>query len=303
MVTIPPVSEVKSWLAENAYDGKAYLAVDNMRVAPVNAGDPLGTVVANTWYISEGSSDVNPSYQYSCFADVTAQVTAAKPSRLLSGTKFTVAGVHAHTALPGCANTTWNRSSNAGWSMVIIYSSADKKTHQIYLYAGCDHLYNATRELAITGFAAPLAADLLPGETNEAKMTVFASEGDAPANEYLGFKGQYTIYYQLDDVASGTTGGVFNSVSSAGGFNAQQISTCSATGEISGIDIDTYTRQQPTGGLYLYDIVHAGDISANIKVQSKGDGFEVIYVVFSVRSTAIPAGQEFNVGTMMYRIQ
>ena len=62
--------------------------------------------------------------------------------------------------------------------MIIIYSSAEKKTHQIYLYPGCQHLYNTTSEFTITGFAAPPAEDLEPGETNEAKMTVFASEGD-----------------------------------------------------------------------------------------------------------------------------
>ena len=67
---------VKDWLALNAYDGKAYLAVNNVKVTPINAGDPAGTVVADTWYISEGSNNVQPSYQYSCFVDVTSQVTA-----------------------------------------------------------------------------------------------------------------------------------------------------------------------------------------------------------------------------------
>ncbi|MCJ7515738.1 MAG: hypothetical protein MUO89_07225 [Dehalococcoidia bacterium] len=292
---------VKDWLKEHAYDGKAYLAVDGVKVAPVNTGDPAGTVLANTWYISEGSSDVQPSYQYACFADVTAQVKEITPN--LSGTTFTVAGVHAHPA-DACAliGGNWNYSPNAGWSMVIIYSSAQKKTHQIYLYAGCDHLYIETAYFPITGFAAPLASDLLPGETNEAKMTVFASEGDSGNTaEYLGFKGQTTSYYQLYDVSG--TQYVFNSISSATGFTASQIYTCPPTGEISGIDIDTYTATKPDGTMPLSTIVQPGDISATIKAQSTGDGFEIIYVVFSVRSTAVPAGQEFDVGTMMYRIQ
>jgi hypothetical protein len=244
------------------------------------------------------------------FADVTDQVTKAKPDRLLSNTKFTVAGVHAHTA--ACADDNWNRSSNAGWSMVIIYSSAQKKTHQIYLYQGCEHLYGSSHEFTIAGFATPSAADL-GGETNEAKMTVFASEGDSGNNdEYLGFKGQQnTTYDQLYDV-TGTPGVytqyVFNSISSAAGFAASYIYKCPPTEEISGIDIDTYTATKPDGTKPLSTIVKPLDTSANIKVTSghapnSGDGFEVIYVVFSVRSTAIPAGQEFDVGTMMYRIQ
>ncbi len=289
---------VKDWLQLNAYDGRAYLAVNDQKVTPIDAGDPLGMVVANTWFISEGSSDVQPSYQYACFADVTAQVTEI--TEALSGAKFTVAGVHAHPA--ACADDKWNRSSNAGWSMIIIYSSAEKKTHQIYLYEGCEHLYNQTHEFTISGFAAP--SDLEPGETNEAKMTVFASEGDANAAEYLGFQGQNTDYYQLYDVSNTT--GVFNSISGAGGFSASTINTCQSTAEISGIDIDNYTythATEPPSGTSLSTIVHPGDTSANIKVQSTGDGLEVIYVVFSVRSTAIPAGQVFDVGSMLFRIQ
>ncbi len=307
---------VKDWLRANAYDGRAYLAVNDTKVTPKNPADPAGTVVANTWYISKGSSNVQPSYQYSCFADVTSQVKALLPDEPgnLPGAKFTVAGVHAHPSVPSptcdyaAPTLDWSRSPNAGWSMVIIYSSAEKKTHQIYLYEGCEHLYNngIPKELTITGFAAPQEEDFEPGETNEAKMTVFASEGDknTPAAEYLGFKGQSTAYYQLSDI-SGTTD-VFNSLSSSGGFTPSAISTCGVQGEISGIDIDTYTSTratEPPTGTSLSDIVHPNDTSADIKVQSLGDGFEVIYVVFSVRSNAIPAGQEFNVGSMLYRIQ
>jgi hypothetical protein len=297
---------VKDWLALNAYDGNAYLAVNDVKVTPINAGDPAGTVVADTWYISEGSNNVQPSYQYSCFADVTAQVTAV--TDVLPGAKFTVAGVHAHRSTPSTGDCTtnspsidWSRSPNAGWSMVIIYSSAQKETHQIYLYRGCQHLFKqAPVEFTMTGFAVPNVPN------NEAKMTVFASEGDvnSPPAEYLGFKGQSTGYYQLYDVTN--TADVFNSLSSAGGFTPSTMYKCPPTGEISGIDIDTYTSTRPSGGTPLYNIVHPGDTSASIKVESptsNGEGFEIIYVVFSVRSTAIPAGQEFNVGSMLYRIQ
>jgi hypothetical protein len=320
--TTPTVQDVKNWLAENAYDGRAYLAVNGAKVTPEHVGDPMGTVVADTWFISEGSSDVNPSYQYSCFADVTAQVTEQLHDSpgTLPGATFTVAGVHAHPSIPptgqDCTHNnptiTWSRSANAGWSMVIIYSSAEKKTHQIYLYEGCEHLFNngIPKEFIITGFAAPQAGDLEPGETNEAKMTVFASEGDpGNENESLKFKGQqnttYDQLYDITDTPGIYTKYVFNAISSSGGFTPSEISTCGAgtTGAISGIDIDTYTATKPDGTKPLYTIVKPGDTSANIQAQSTGDGFEIIYVVFSVRSNAIPAGQEFNVGSMLYRIQ
>jgi len=287
---------VPEWLADNAYDGKAYLAVDGVKVTPKNAGDKAGTVVADKWYISQGSSDVQPSYQYACFANVTDQVRAIRTTA--SGATFTVAGVHAHPA--ACFSSTWNRSSNAGWSLIIIYSSAEKETHQIYLYEGCDHLYQQSREFTIAGFEAP--TDLEPGETNEAKLTVFASEGDATQAEFLRFKGQNTNYYDLYDVSG--TQYVFNSISSASGFTASTINTCGTVGEISGIDIDTYTRTRPSGGTPLSTIVQPGDTSAKINVGSTGDGFELIYVVFSVRSSKVPAGgAEFEVGTMTYEIE
>jgi hypothetical protein len=298
---------ISDWVKANAYDGNALLAVNEVKVTPKNAGDPYGTVVVtDTSYISRGSSDVQPSYQYACFADVTDQVTEV--TDVLSGTKFTVAGVHAHPAYPNpdCTTNsptiTWSRSSNAGWSMIIIYSSAQKETHQIYLYRGCQHLFKqAPVEFTMTGFAVPNVPN------NEAKMTVFASEGDVNSTpaEYLGFKGQQdTAYNQLYDVSN--TADVFNSRSSTGGFTPSIILTCGPTGEISGIDIDTYTTTKPTGGKLLSDIVKPGDTSASIKVESptsNGEGFEVIYVVFSVRSTAVPAGEEFNVGSMTYTIK
>jgi hypothetical protein len=308
--TLAGVNDAKTWLAANAYDGKAYLAVNDVKVTPIDPVNRMGTVVADTWFISEGSNNINPSYQYSCFADVTDQVTEIRTA--LPGAKFTVAGVHAHPATPSTGNICdkasptidWSRSANAGWSMVIIYSSAQKKTHQVYLYEGCEHLYNngIPKEFVITGFAAPSADDLLPGETNEAKITVFASEGDAGnQSEDLWFKGQSGTYKQLNDVSN--TKYVFNSLSDATDFDPSDISTCGTATEISGIDIDTYTRTAPSSGEYLYQLVQPGDTSANIKAQSTGDGFEIIYVVFSVRSTAIPAGAEFNVGSMLYRIQ
>lgn len=318
---------VKDWLSSHAYDGRVYLAVDDQKVTPKNAGDQLGTVVADTWYISEGSNNVQPSYQYSCMADVTDQIKEIRQDEgyLLPGAKFTVAGVHANSSTPAgtgdcrtaSPNIDWSRSPNAGWSMVIIYTSSQKKTHQVYLYQGCQHLYGGAHEFVITGFAAPAASDLEPGETNEAKMTVFTSEGDVnypsdPHTEKLEFRGQQsTSYYQLYGV-SGTAGlytwDVFNSISSALGFSSSAISQCGATGSISGIDIDTYTTTNPSGGMLLSDIVKPLDTSARINVQSgsgpnTGDGFEIIYLVFSVRSTAIPSGTEFNVGSMLYRIQ
>jgi hypothetical protein len=311
---------LSDWVKANAFDGKAYLVVNDTKVEPKNAADLAGTVVADESYISKGSSNVQPSYQYACFADVTDQVK--KVTDVLSGTKFTVAGVHAHPAIANGGDCThnkptidWSRSPNAGWSMVIIYSSQqpEAQVHQIFLYRGCQHLFQQDPiEFTMPGFAVPDVTD------NEAKMTVFASEGDvnSPPAEYLGFKGQQdTAYNMLYDVSN--TGDVFNSTSSTSGFTPSSISTCqTGVGIISGIDIDTYTATKPTGGKLLSDIVKPLDTSASIKVESPrtagsrdgvqvaaGEGFEVIYVVFSVRSTAIPAGQEFDVGTMMYRIQ
>jgi hypothetical protein len=71
--------------------------------------------------------------------------------------------------------------------------------------------------------------------------------------------------------------------------------------EISGVDLDSYTEDRY--GIPLSSIVQGGDVSARIRVETESDGIMLVYVVFSVRSSAVTAGTEFDVGTMMYQFK
>jgi hypothetical protein len=274
-----------AWWGTNGADKDVTLTV----TAP-SVGGTI-PVTATRWYILE-SPAVERTYNYACFADVTDKIKGI--TREVSGTIFAVSGVSATNAT-ACSSNLANQASYAGWSMIIIYSSMQKEAHQIYLYDDLAYLWHAPdEEFKITGFEAPQG-------DNEAKLTIFAGEGDNWIHgDSLQFKGQDDAQYQdLYDVSN--TKYVFNSMSNTGGFTASQIPG-QPSGQISGVDIDTYTSTRPAGGTPLSEIVQPGDTAATIRATSDDDGFMLIYVIFSVGSTKVPTGSGFQVGTMTYKI-
>ena len=300
-----------AWRRENGADGSATLTVTsaggNSATFPVTASKGI-------WIEDNAAAD---TYFYSSFADVTSKVKTITTE--VGGTTFTVGGVDVDPATR-CSSDGADQSAYAGWSVIIIYSSAKKDTHQIYLY---DEFYDqydqlrpwlwssngASAEFAITGFEAPQ-------NITDVKLTVFAGEGDDwiyPT--YVEFAGQDTSYAYLGDRGTYPStddpnpwNNVFNSRSGAAGFTAWNI-TGQDFGEISGVDIDTYTKDRY--GVPLSQQMSPGDSSANIRVQlptpngSQGggcDGIMLIYVILSVPSAKAPSGSGFDVGTMTYQI-
>jgi hypothetical protein len=290
-----------AWWTTNGADTEATLSVNG---APVAGG---GTVTANTWYVlpPPGLS----GYQYACFANVTDAVKAITTT--VNGTIFTVGGV---SAVPASApdGSTQNQLANAGWSMVIIYSSQDEDVgvHQIYLYDQLAYLYAGQSVFTITGFLAPEVG------TRDAKVGAFVAEGDPQRKpDYFEFKGQqFTDYVYLGDHASSTPenrtttnpwDNVYNGFSTATGFTPSTLDG-QAAGTISGVDLDSYTQDKDANP--LSNIVLPNDTSANIRVNSSNtqynaDAIMVVYIIFSVRSNTPPAGEGFQVGTMMYQFR
>lgn len=70
---------------------------------------------------------------------------------------------------------------------------------------------------------------------------------------------------------------------------------------IGGVDLDIYTKDKD--GKSLSSIVKPGDTQAQIRVRTTGDAIRMIYEIFSVTSTAVTPGEEFNVGSMSYGIE
>jgi len=297
-----------AWWTTDGADEYITLEVNDTLIAPTNGDGIAGTEDDNPGGVFRDRFYVLPTpgsdgYQYSCFADVTAEVTGITTD--VNGTKFTLGGVNAIPASTCDQSPLWLQATNAGWSMIIIYASAEQEAHQIYLYDQLSYLwdrYGATAEFTILGFEAP-------EEDRDAKLTIFAAEGDDWIDpDYTRFKGQqYTTFRDLGDNSASAPNyykNVFNGYSSATGFTPQQLDG-QGSGEISGVDIDTYTQDRT--GTSLSTIVQPGDTQAKIRIETVGygsgcDGIMLSYVVFSVRSTLVSGGEDFEVGTMSYEI-
>lgn len=261
-----------------------------------------GIVTQDTRY----TLSCSPGYQYACKADVSDRVKAITTT--LRNTKFTVSDVDA-TPATTCDSSTANQFSNAAWSMIIIYSSQDPAVgvHQIYVYDYMFYLYGGSQTVSqpftISGFKAP--------DTNiDAKVGYFVAEGDPQySSDYFEFKGQQSAtWYSLGDLNATDKNyykNVYNSYSTATGFSpgppTLDYPPGGATGMIGGVDLDIYTKDKD--GKSLSSIVKPGDTQAQIRVRTTGDAIRMIYEIFSVTSTAVTPGEEFNVGSMSYGIE
>jgi hypothetical protein len=287
-----------AWWTTDGADTEAILEVDG---TPVGAG---GTVDADRYYVLPTSG--SNGYQYACFADVTDEVTAITAD--VNNTTFTVGEVDAVPATEGGDASLQNQAANAGWSMIIIYSSAFEDAHQIYLYDQLAYLWAPSgthAEFTIVGFEAP------PSGSSDAKLAIFAAEGDDwddwTYDDHIRFQGQQdTAYCYLGDPFPSDPNpwdDVFNGVSTAPGFTPSPL-WGQPSGGIAGVDIDIYTEDKD--GISLSDHVAPGDTSAKIRIETEGggsgcDGIMLTYVVFSVRSILVPSGSgEFDVGIMIY---
>jgi len=286
-----------AWWTTNGADTEVRLKVNDLSVGTD------GTVDADRYYVLPTSGSMG--YQYACLADVTDEVMAITTN--VNSTKFTVGEVGAVPAAQGDGSLQ-SQAANAGWSMIIIYSSAFEDAHQIYLYDQLAYLWGysgAYAEFTIVGFEAP------PGTSSGAKLAIFAAEGDAWIKpDYVKFQGQEdTAYSYLGDRFTSDPNpwdNVFNGVSTSAGFTPSPL-WGQPSGEIAGVDIDIYTKDREGNPLSAH--VLSGDTSARIRVETVGygsgcDGIMLTYVVFSVRSILVPPGSgEFEVGIMIYEIK
>jgi hypothetical protein len=157
---------------------------------------------------------------------------------------YTVSGVN------GSTGDEW---SYAAWSLIIIYTSPSEEAHQLFLY---DHfLYSdmyTSHTFNIEGFLTPDVA--------EAALTCFVGEGDDfYSGDYIQFNDNY-----LHD-AINPQNNIWNGKSSG------------LSGEfIDGVDIDTFNVSSP--------IMSPGDTSAEVKLTTDIDSWNLVYIILSFRS-------------------
>jgi hypothetical protein len=253
---------------EDWADTTAIFKIDSTQVCFDEYGVPQeddGEITASKWSVLENESG---EYSYSCFADVTELVlafgTEGDDGNHPGNGTYTVGDVYGDT------DSEW---SYAAWSLIIIYSSAETRGHQLYLY---DDFIYSTMDInidfdgdgepggRISGFLVPPQIEGEGDDDDAAKMTCFVGEGDDYYNyDYLRFNGS-----ALSDGRSSND--VWNSWS---------------VGLVEdGIDIDTFHVTWGSG------LLEEGDTSAQVDLPTATDSWNLVYIILSFRSSSVTGG-------------
>jgi hypothetical protein len=215
-------------------------------------------------------------YSYVCFKEVTALVKsfsakAADPAVNHPGNATYLVG--SVDGSPAVVQTSEYQLAYAGWSLVIVYSSAESKGHALYLFDTFIHSEGGGTNVdfdndgqpggTISGFIVP---DAIEGEVNAVNLTVFVGEGDVKyTGDYLQFNGT-----KLWD-STNTTGNSAGSPNNV--WNSKSLGMTA-----DGVDIDTFHVPWTSG------LIHTGDTSAQIDVPSSLDQWNLMYIILSIRS-------------------
>lgn len=280
-------------------------SVEDAKVNRVRFGTTgnMSAITTSQWQVESTPEASESSWCYSCFCDVTDNVTAALHPDTKSGT-FTLGHVlqpggsydldpNGKTdyplATPALSRDIKYMFSYAGWSLIIIYSSPETQGHQLYLFDTFRYFkpWSQGEPFSISGFLVP---DPVGGEAYSARITCFVGDGDL---EYYGdfialnappeFSGpSIPVDYKLWD---GTSTSHNSEGSPNNVWNSQ-----SAELTASGIDIDTFYVP------WSSQLINPGDTSAVLLLNNNGQdprGPELImlvYIIISFRSETTSGG-------------
>lgn len=251
-------------------------------------------------------------YSYSCYKDVTALVqyelktetnNDLNPGNAIYDVGPAAGCILATPAPQGTPQFSMYQWAYAGWSLIIIYSGPSTLGHQIYLYDAFSYADNGqdidpTRNTngpggVISGFIVP---PQVSGDVNVAKLTCFVGDGDwcfsgdfiainAPS-QYLSapltIPNAYKLWDHIDLPAptyfipygdpglpnnANSPNNVWNSYSQTGGA-------------ADGIDIKTFYIP------WSSHLLNPGDTSVRVDMPTTVDSWNLIYIIFSFRSSA-----------------
>ncbi|NQT74131.1 MAG: hypothetical protein HQ553_15415 [Chloroflexi bacterium] len=246
-------------------DESVIFEINNEQVYLDAAGDPQKgaqeiTASAESCLLNE------QGYSYACFLDVTKLVQAY--SNVGDGTNHTGNGTYTVGGVDGDTGNSW---SYAGWSLVIVYASAETEGHQLFIYdefvyaaesSNVDFDNDGADGGTITGFLVP---DQIPGEIDAAKLTCFVGEGDDCWNGDS---------LELNGTALSNADSPVNNV-----WNSQSPGLAA-----DGVDIDTFDVTWASG------LITAGDSSAQLDLDTGVDSWNLVYIILSVRSEVVTGG-------------
>jgi hypothetical protein len=231
----------------------------------------------NKYGMSLDPPEVNPGggWTYACFADVTS---------VLEGTGNGIYAVRGVDSTDGdTASSSVKQRCFSGWSLVILYESPSETAHQLFIYdpihqpADCAFMVApwSTVDFTLENFYPPDGAV-------EGRLTYFVGEGDERAYEgdYIQIKGaSESTYTTLDDPPTNPDDNAMNSVS---------------TGGERGVDVDTFDVLEG-------DINIGDDTEANVRCETDGDRWYLIYMILSFKTEGVPKEEySFTVGTLTY---
>ncbi|MBN1188385.1 MAG: hypothetical protein JXA46_01420 [Dehalococcoidales bacterium] len=242
---------------------------------PQEGSSPLIASEAQLMRNIEGST--YKGYSYSCFRDVTDLVRTYSTKAEDPATNYPGWGTYEVRDVDA---TTYPEDNwaYAGWSLVLVYTSAETLGHQLFLYdqfsyggeySDIDFDGDGQDGGIVSGFVVPARVQNEDGswETNAAKLTCFVGEGDLPyTGDYITINGSSNY---LSNSAS-PYNNVWNSAS-------PDISA-------SGVDIDTFSITWESGW------ISAGDTTAQINLPTGTDSWNLVYIILSFRNETITGG-------------
>jgi hypothetical protein len=272
-------------------DTSVAFSIDGNQVYFGSGGTPaIGAeeIVAD-WSECEANSfygTLPEGYSYLCFKDVTAlvkafSVKAPDPAVNHPGNAvYTVGNVAADsTSVAFFPDDSF--LAYAGWSMIIIYTSADTHGHSLYLYDTYMH-NGGNADIDFDGDGSPggtitrfLVPEPLDGEVNAAKITVFCGEGD----DYL--TGEYLAVNSVK-LWDGITTTNNNATTPNNPWNGKSVGMTA-----DGVDIDTFYVTWASG------ILSPGQTTAtvNIPTPSTGaDAWNLLYIILAFRDETRTGG-------------
>jgi len=262
----------------------------------------MNEITTSQWQVEPTPDAVENSWCYSCFYDVTDNVTAALDPGTKSGT-FTLGHVLEGSgyslsgggttgyplATPASSTANQYMWTYAGWSLVIIYSSPETEGHQLYLFDDLRYVkVHTTLDFPLSGFLVP---DPVGGEVYSARITCFVGDGDEhwPYDFIALLDAEPSVpSYQIPDAyklwdgitcdhnSEGSPNNVWNSQSPGLAAN--------------GVDIDTFQVTWISGLLEPGDTtawVILGNASSN---PSAAELIMLVYTIISFRSETTSGG-------------
>jgi hypothetical protein len=266
-----------------------------------------------TYSFSTSASPVLRGFAYTCFRDVTELVRTYAEQPSGEETNFNGHGIYKVIGNLGDSgsDSTWYQQAHAGWSLVIIYTSADTLGHQLYLYddfigsgytaatAGINVDFDRDGQDGgtISGFVVPDPIKDENGtvvEKNAAKLSVFVTEGDISptGTDYLEIKGTSASgFTKLWDGTTIVASGHDNNKTSP---NNAWAGRSMVLGSVDGVDIDTMgidpAASPPQYITWSSSIMAAKDTSASINLVTHNDYFFMVYMIISFRSETTTGG-------------